>query len=289
MPYTRVSFLVSPPEPWREILLAELNEIGYEGFEETTGGLEAYVEEHLFDVNALQHLVTMRDPHVAVSWSVSRLEERNWNAIWEQSFQPVEVGKEVRIRAEHHAAAKGFMHDLVITPRMAFGTGHHATTRLMVRAMLSLPATGGAFAGGLGGRSVCDLGCGTAVLAILAERMGASTVRAIDIDQQAVVNALQNIERNGCSRTTVEKGKATDLVGHDYDLILANIERNTLLEAMGVMAEAMRPGAALFLSGFIVADRHLLEASAMQHGLLPLERFEEGEWSLLGCRKPTAP
>ena len=108
MPYTRVSFLISPPEPWREILLAELNEIGYEGFEETTGGLEAYVEDDLFDVSALQQLVTMRDPHVTVSWSVSKLEERNWNAIWEQSFQPVEVEMEVRIRAEHHAPAEGF-------------------------------------------------------------------------------------------------------------------------------------------------------------------------------------
>ena len=289
MPYTRVSFLISPPEPWREILLAELNEIGYEGFEETTGGLEAYVEDDLFDVSALQQLVTMRDPHVTVSWSVSKLEERNWNAIWEQSFQPVEVEMEVRIRAEHHAPAEGFAHELVITPRMAFGTGHHATTRMMVRAMLDLQATGGTFADGLTGKAVCDLGCGTAVLAILAEQLGAGDIRAIDIDEQAVLNARDNLVRNGCSRITVEKGTAIDLEGHDYDLILANIERNTLLDAMGLMAGAMRPGAALFLSGFIVADRPLLAASAEQHGLVTVELLEEGEWSLLGCRKPQVP
>ncbi len=289
MPYTRVTFLISPPEPWREILLAELNEIGYEGFEETTGGLEAYVDDALFDVNGLQQLVTMRDPHVTVSWSVSRLEERNWNAIWEQSFQPVEVGKEVRIRAEHHAAVEGFAHELVITPRMAFGTGHHATTRMMVRAMLDLRSTGGAFTDGLTGKAVCDLGCGTAVLAILAERLGASAIRAIDIDEQAVLNAVDNVVRNGCSRTTVEKGTAIDLKGCDYDLILANIERNTLLDAMGLMAGAMRPGAALFLSGFIVGDRPLLAEAAERHGLVTLEQLEEGEWSLLGCRKPQVP
>lgn len=277
MPYTRVSFLIAPIDPWRDILLVELTELGYDSFEETTGGLDAYVSNALFSVPALNGLMTLRDPHVAVSWSVSQLEERNWNAEWESSFQPVEVGKEVRIRAEHHPSAEGFAHELVITPRMAFGTGHHATTRMMVRAMLGSD---------LRGTAVCDLGCGTAVLAILAERMGAATIRGIDIDEQAVINAQENLERNGCTRTTVEKGVATALEGHVYDLILANIERNTLLDAMPLMAAAMRPGAALFLSGFVVADRHLLAAAAEANGLVLAEHLDEGEWSLLGCRKP---
>lgn len=285
MPYTRVSFLIAPVDPWRDILMIELGELGYDSFEETTGGLDAYIADEQFDVNALQKLLTLRDPHVTVSWSVSKLEARNWNAEWESSFQPVEVGREVRIRAEHHPAAEGFTHELVIHPRMAFGTGHHATTRMVVRGMLGLEATGGRFAHGLKDTLVCDLGCGTAVLAILAERMGAKEVRAIDIDEQAVLNARENVERNGCTRITVEKGVATALEGHAYDIILANIERNTLLDAMGLMAGAMRPGAALFLSGFIVADRPLLAAAAEAHGLLLAEHLEEGEWSLLGCRK----
>jgi ribosomal protein L11 methyltransferase len=285
MPYTRVSFLIAPLDPWRDILMIELGELGYDSFEETTGGLDAYVPDEHFSVPALNGLLTLRDPHVSVSWGVSKLEDRNWNAEWESSFQPVEVGHEVRIRAEHHPSAPGFTHEIIITPRMAFGTGHHATTRMVVRAMLGLPATGGAFVDGLQGKAVCDLGCGTAVLAILAERMGASTIRAIDIDEQAVLNALENLERNGCARTTVEKGVATALEGHTYDLILANIERNTLLDAMGLMAAAMRPGAALFLSGFIVADRPLLAAAAQAQGLELAEHLEEGEWSLLGVRK----
>lgn len=285
MPYTRVSFLIAPVDPWRDILMVELGELGYDSFEETTGGLDAYVTDESFSVPALNGLLTLRDPHATISWSVSKLEERNWNAEWERSFQPVEVGREVRIRAEHHPAAEGFVHELVITPRMAFGTGHHATTRMVVRAMLGLQASGGAFTNGLHDKLVCDLGSGTAVLAILAERMGAKQVRAIDIDEQAVINARENVERNGCTRITVEKGVATALEGHGYDLILANIERNTLLEAMGLMANAMRPGAALFLSGFIVADRPLLAAAAEAHGLVLAEHLEEGEWSLLGCRK----
>lgn len=288
MPYTRLSFLIAPVDPWRDILMVELTEAGYDSFEETTGGLDAYIEDERFDVNALQSFLTLRDPHVTVSWAVSKLEQRNWNTEWESSFQPVEVGREVRIRAEHHPVAEGFLHEIVIHPRMAFGTGHHATTRMMVRAMLGLQHTGGAFAEGLGGKVVCDLGCGTAVLAILAERMGAAVVSAIDIDEQAVINARENVERNGCTRITVEKGVAVDLQGHGYDLILANIERNTLIEAMAWMADALRPGAALFLSGFITADRPLLEAAAREQGLVPVEFLEEGEWSLLGCRKSPA-
>lgn len=286
MPYTRVSFLIAPVDPWRDILMVELTELGYDSFEETTAGLDAYVDDERFEVNALNQLLTLRDPHVSVSWGVSKLEERNWNAEWESSFQPVEVGRSVRIRAEHHPSAEGFEHEIVITPRMAFGTGHHATTRMVVRGMLGLQGSGGIFANGMAGKAVCDLGCGTAVLAILAERMGAAEIRGIDIDEQAVINARENVAYNGCTRTTVEKGVATALAGHTYDLILANIERNTLLDAMGLMAAAMRPGAALFLSGFIVADRPLLAAAAQQHGLQLAEQLEEGEWSLLGCRKP---
>lgn len=277
MPHTRVSFLIAPIDPWRDILLVELGELGYDSFEELTGGLDAYIPSDRFDRVALSKLMTLRDPHVSVSWSVSQLEERNWNAEWERSFQPVEVGKEVRIRAEHHPSVPGFTHELVVTPRMAFGTGHHATTRMMVQAMLGLD---------FAGKAVCDLGCGTAVLAILAERMGAKAVVAIDIDEQAVLNARENVERNGCHAITVEKGVATALIGHTYDGILANIERNTLLDAMPLMAAALRPNGVLLLSGFVVADRPLLAASAQAHGLVLAEELAEGEWALLGCRKP---
>jgi ribosomal protein L11 methyltransferase len=148
---------------------------------------------------------------------------------------------------------------------------------MMARATLGLD---------LAGKAVCDLGCGTAVLAMLAERMGAGSVVAIDIDEVAVSNAKENLLRNGCPMTTVEKGDAKTLMGHGYDAILANIERNTLIEAMPLMADALRPGGALLLSGFVVKDRGYLEAAANDQGLIMVERLEEGEWSLLGCRKP---
>ena len=203
--------------------------------------------------------------------------DRNWNAEWEQSFVPVEVDGTVRVRAEHHAPDPAFAHELVITPRMAFGTGHHATTRMMVRAMLGLE---------LKGKEVCDLGCGTAVLAMLAERMGASAIIAIDNDEVAVSNARENLVRNGCHGITVEKGDAASLKALSFAAILANIERNVLLEAMPILAGALRPGGTVLLSGFVVNDRHMLVQRAKEHGLEPDERLNEGEWALLGCRRP---
>lgn len=277
MNYTQVTFLLQPIDPWRDLLMVELGEIGYESFEETTGGLHAYIPSSKFDPAALSRLLTLRDPHVSVNWTSIEIPGRNWNAEWERSFQPVEVGKDVRIRADFHPHVEGFTHELVITPRMAFGTGHHATTRMMVKAMLDLD---------LAAKRVCDLGCGTGVLAILAERMDAATVDAIDIDQQAVDNAIDNVGRNGCTRIHVEKGVATFLQGKVYDAILANIERNTLLEAMQLMYDALDHGGALLLSGFVVTDRHMLAQMARDTGFELAERMNEGDWALLGCRKP---
>ncbi|MBK7382799.1 MAG: 50S ribosomal protein L11 methyltransferase [Flavobacteriales bacterium] len=283
MPYTEVTFLLSPVDPWRDLLQVELADIGFDSFEDgftdpigPSGELKAYISSDRFNESKLSTLLTLRDPHVAVNWSALEIADRNWNAEWESSFQPVEVGDFVRIRADFHEAMPGFTHDLIITPRMAFGTGHHATTRMMVQAMKGLDLTG---------KKVCDLGCGTGVLAILAERMGATEVLAIDIDPGAVENARHNAGLNGCHAITVEKGVADSLKGLTFDAILANIERNVLLDAMPLLAAAMRPGAALFLSGFVPGDRHMLAQRAKDHGLELAERMQEGEWALLGCRK----
>ena len=297
MLYTEVTFLLAPCDPWRDILMVELAELGYDSFEESftdmaggSGELKAYIPTDKFKAVSLGELMTLRDPHVNVTWTSLDIADRNWNAEWERNFKPVEVGTSVRIRADHHPCVPGFTHELVITPRMAFGTGHHATTRMMVQAMLGLADAGaeGRQSFDIKGKDICDLGCGTGVLAILAEHMGAATGRAIDIDQAAVGNALVNIAHNDCHRITVEKGDADTLKGHTYDLILANIERNVLLDAMPVMAAALRPGGALFLSGFVVTDRHMLAQRAKECGLELAERLNEGDWALLGCRKPRA-
>lgn len=139
--YTEVSFLVAPLDPWRDILVAELGELGYDSFEETPGGLLAYIKSDVFDRQALAGLMAVNDPHATVHFTVRQVEQRNWNAEWERSFSPIEISDRVRIRADFHSSTPGFEHEIIITPRMAFGTGHHATTRLMIQAMLALDLT----------------------------------------------------------------------------------------------------------------------------------------------------
>lgn len=283
MPHTQVTFLITPPDPWRDLLMVELADIGFETFEKGMtdpkggGELKAWIRTDRFDETALRKLLSLRDPHAVVNWEAEEIADRNWNAEWESSFRPVEVDGRVLIRADFHESKPGFAHEIVITPRMAFGTGHHATTRMMVQAMLALEWKD---------RSVCDLGCGTGVLAILAEQSGARDVLAIDNDEGAVENARLNCGLNGCSAIRVEKGDAASLKGLRFDAILANIERNVLLDAMPLMSAALNAGGALFLSGFVPGDRHMLAQRAKECGLELAERMQEGEWALLGCRKP---
>jgi len=280
MSYTELEFLIAPVDPWRDVLIAELGELGYDSFEETHGGMRAYIPSDRYERAALNDLLAMRDPHVRVSMTVREVKNENWNAAWESSFEPVRVGKEVIIRADFHPAEAGYRHDLVITPRMAFGTGHHATTHMMVEAMLTLD---------LEGARVCDMGCGTGVLAILAARMGAAHVRAIDYDQQAVENARDNVRGNHCESIIVEKGDVTGLGPDSCDAILANIERNTLLRGMASLAAALRPGGTLLLSGFLRPDVPAMRQGAAAQGLEAGDALYRGEWALLTCRKPERP
>lgn len=279
MSWLEVDLLVRPLEPWRDLLMVELLDLGYEGFEETAHGLRAYGRKDLVDPMALRRLRTARDPHCSVSHVLRELPDENWNARWENSFQPIEVDGRVHIRAEFHPEAPGFEHQLIVTPKMAFGTGHHATTRMMVRAMLPLP---------LKGQRVLDLGCGTGVLAILAERLGAQEVLAVDNDPTAVANARETVALNRCERVLVEEG-GTDLRGKGtFNAILANIERNVLIQAMPGLQAALAPGGTLLLSGFIRPDLTRMADAATASGLRPGETRNEGEWCLLGCTKPEA-
>lgn len=275
--YTAASFRIAPLEPWRGIMTALLGEIGFDTFEENADGLVAYIPTDRFDAAAVDALFPLSQPDVTITWKHHGIEPRNWNAEWESSFSPIEIGNDVRIRAEFHPSVPGFAHELVVTPRMAFGTGHHATTRMMVRAMLGLD---------FHGKTVCDLGCGTAVLAILAERLGAAHVDAFDIDPGAVDNAREVVARNGCQRVRVDNGTADALKGLEYAAILANIERNTLLRDLPALREALGPGGVLLLSGFVVADVPRMREALVEHGLQPAEELTEGEWALVGGRKP---
>lgn len=272
-----MTLLIAPPDPWRDIAVAELGELGYDMFEETADGLRAYIRSDRFERAALDGLMAFRDPHVRTSITVQAIAPRNWNSEWERSFEPVEVGRAVRIRADFHPKVDGFMHDIVITPRMAFGTGHHATTRMMVEAMLALD---------LQGRHVCDMGCGTAVLAVLAEQLGAGSVEAVDIDADAADNARHTVAINGCTRVEVALGGLELFRPGSCGAILANIERNTLERGMPAMHDALLPGGVVLLSGFVENDRGRIEAAARSAGLVPTETMLRGEWALVKCERP---
>ena len=279
MDWLEADFNVSPPEPWRGLLMVELMDLGYEGFEDTAHGLKAYIPKMNADVGSLRRLRVAKDPHCRITHTVREVPDENWNARWESSFQPIDVDGRVHIRAGFHPPVAGFEHQLVITPKMAFGTGHHATTRMMVRAILGLD---------LKGARVLDLGCGTGVLAILAEQRGAVEVLAIDNDPVAVENAKETVLLNGCKCTLVQEG-GTDLDGRgSFEAILANIERNTLCRAMPGLSRALSPGGVLLLSGFVVADLDKMREAALAQGLQPEGEDTEGEWAMLKCFKKGA-
>jgi ribosomal protein L11 methyltransferase len=273
--YTEVSFRIDPLEPWREILMVELGELGFESFEENQDGLKAYIRTADFKQSDLRSLVAPNDPHTTIDWVVREVQDENWNAVWEEAFKPVRIGERVLIRAEHHETEL-VEHDLVIQPRMAFGTGHHATTSMMVQAMLDTDMID---------KDVCDLGCGTAVLAILAERLGAARVLAIDNDNNAVENACENVKRNDSHRITVEKGDVSTIEQLEFDIILANIQRNVLSEGMPTIASSLRENGRLFLSGFIVDDIDFMAGVVRDYGLKCNVSLQKGEWALLGCWK----
>lgn len=277
MPWTEIDLLIRPLEPWRDLLMVELAGLGFDSFEETPQGLKAAIRSERYDRRAVHGTIAPHRAHVQVGIEEREVPDTNWNAVWEAGFEPVRVGRQVLIRAGFHPAEPGFGTEIVITPRMAFGTGHHATTRLMVEAMLEMDLTG---------KAVCDMGCGTGVLAILASRRGATDLLAVDNDPQAVDNARENLDANGCAGWPVVRGDVNDLHPDRWDLILANIERNTLLRGMPALAKALRPGGTLLLSGFLAPDTDALRAAARMAGLRDGDAAHDGEWTLLACHRP---
>lgn len=236
-----------------DLLVGLLSGAGFEGFEEIPGGLVAWMPETAFGGEKwLRALLGER------SFKLRREPPRNWNAFWESHFEPVSVDDFCGIRAAFHAPLYGVTHELVITPRMAFGTGHHATTVSMIRLMRGL---------NLEGKRVLDFGTGTGVLALLAAKMGAVEVLAVDHDAVAVENAQDNARANALAGLHCLHADRPSPDWGLFDLVLANVNRQVLLAQMGPLAAALRPGGQLLLSGILEADRALLEAAAQQAGL----------------------
>ncbi len=270
MIYTAVYFS-DTTEVLREVLIALLTDIGYEGFEEEGDILKAFIPEIQFDSERLHIL----GRELRVSYSVTSLPETNWNQVWESNFQPVTVGVFCRIRADFHEPLQGITHEIVITPKMSFGTGHHATTHMMIRQMEEV-----VFAG----RNVLDFGTGTGVLAILAEKLGAARVIAIDNDEWSIQNAEENFQRNGVASVTLRQADHAR-TGTTVDIILANIVRQVIVDNFPFFIEGLAQGGFLLLSGLLAEDEAAILAEATKAGLHMEKKLEQDGWLCLRFRR----
>tara|TARA_R110002124_G_scaffold199891_1_gene366742 strand:- start:863 stop:1696 length:834 start_codon:yes stop_codon:yes gene_type:complete len=261
-----------------EILMAELGDIGYESFIENDEGLLAYVQEELFSETALATLVSKYSEmsEIETSWKV--LERRNWNEEWEKSYEPIEVGDQVRVRATFHEPDPSFKYDLLIQPKMSFGTGHHETTWLVMNEQLSLPHDGVA---------VMDVGCGTGILSILADKLGAVSILGFDIDEWAVQNTIENFEMNNLPQESVVIQGTIKDVGAElrYGGILANINRNILLAEIPDYVSHLTQGGWLVTSGFYEIDKEDIIKCAEENGLQMMRYNIRNQWAMVVFEK----
>lgn len=273
--YIAYHFDVSPPVPGNEILVAELGVVGFESFVETSEGLSAYIQKKDHYSSILENLQILENDEFSISYRIEEIEQVNWNAQWEANFKPITVDGICCIRAPFHDTA-GHEFDIVIEPKMSFGTGHHETTHMMIQFMLETD---------LKNKSVLDMGCGTAVLAILAEKKGSSSVEAIDIDEWCYQNSLENIRRNSCQNICVLKGDASLLKAQAFDVIIANINRNILLNDIPVYATCLNANGFLFLSGFYKEDIPKIQAVCKHCNLSFEAQIFRNDWVALKFKK----
>lgn len=275
MDYIKVEFILDPLMPAREILYADLEILGFESIIDTTEGAEAYMPSSDFSENILENLMVRDIPDQKVEYKIENIEQQNWNANWESQFHPIQINENCVIRAPFHDASN-VEYDILITPKMSFGTGHHETTFLMSQEL---------FEHDLKGKSLMDMGCGTGVLAILAKKLGAGDVEGVDIEEWAYENSIENARDNGVESIKFFHGDAKLLEGKKFDIILANINRNILLNDMRQYAESLVDGGQLFLSGFYQTDIDTLVEEGKKNGLKFVHSRNKNGWAMVQLTK----
>ncbi len=275
MNYLELHLRLSPD--YTDILIAELAELGFGSFVESDEGFNAYIIEPDFSEAAVQEVIAKYADQTAIAYEVSSLEKRNWNAEWERDYEPIEVANQVRVRASFHPEDARFRYDIVIDPKMSFGTGHHETTAMMLEQQLTLDFTG---------KTVLDVGSGTGILAILAAKMGAKAVLAFDIEEWAVENARENAEVNECPQITVFQGTIEDVEpSNKYDIVVANINRNVLLAEIPTYTNFLVRNGYLVVSGFYENDAIDIQQKATETGLSFVTSMTNREWTSLLFQK----
>ena len=273
--YIEYNFTITPKEPATEILIAELGEVGFESFVENEHGVTAYIQKSEWNPSILEDIFVLNSDEFSIAYNQHEVEQTNWNSEWEKNFTPIQVDDLVSIRAPFHENPN-LKYDIVIEPKMSFGTGHHETTHMMVQHLLKLDLTN---------KKTLDMGSGTGILAIFAEMKGANPIDAIDIDNWCYENSLENIERNNCNKITVFEGDASLLINKKYDVIIANINRNILLMDMKVYTDCLNEKGILLLSGFYEEDMPIIDAEVSKYNL-KLENFiQKNNWVALKYNK----
>ena len=274
MKYFEVTFSVQPySETAADVLSALTADIGFESFAECEGGVKAYIQQSLFDEDALKQTIAgFPLPDTGIDYTIDEPEDKDWNEEWEKNFfQPIVIGDRCVIHSTFHKDYPKAEYDIVINPQMAFGTGHHETTSSILAELLEAD---------LKGKSVLDMGCGTSILAILASMRGADPVTAIDIDDWCVNNSRDNITLNRIENITVELGDASLLKGRKpFDVIIANINRNILLNDLPAYAECMRPGSEIYMSGFYTEDIPAIRSKGESLGMEFVHFREKHNWA----------
>lgn len=258
---------------FREIMLAELGEIGFDTFEETESSLMAYISKENFQQSVFEEVTSRYRQGFDFQVSIGSVEKENWNKKWEENYDPIEVDDRCIVRATFHNIEKNFPIEIIITPKMSFGTGHHATTWQMLKLQMDWD---------FAGKKVLDLGSGTGVLAIMAAKLGAKSVEATDIDDWCIENSRENFELNDLTSIIIQRGEIADLNLHPpYDILLANINKNVLLAEMYDYSDLLTAKGTLFLSGFYETDIKDILACAEQFGLSHVRHTIKDSWAAL--------
>ncbi|WP_025741822.1 50S ribosomal protein L11 methyltransferase [Aquimarina pacifica] len=266
--YLGYYFKVSPVQPAVEILVAELGDAGFESFVETEEGLNAFIQKEDWHEQILDGIYILGSGEFEIHYSSEEIEQVNWNTEWEKNFDPIIVDDICSVRAPFHTRPDT-TYDIVIEPKMSFGTGHHETTHMMIKHLLKMQ---------LENKTVLDMGCGTGILAILAEMRGAKAIDAIDIDNWCYLNTIENVERNNCTAIKTYEGDVTLLEGKNYDVIIANINRNILLNDIKQYAKSLNSGGRLLLSGFYQEDLEMITKECTENGLKFNDNFDRNNW-----------
>ncbi len=272
--YLEFNFNITPLQPWNEILMAELIEVGFDSFTEEYDGILANIQKELFVEEKMKALNIFNNPEVEISYTFQEMPNINWNEEWEKNFSPINVEDKVLIRAEFHDPNPQ-LHEIIIQPKMSFGTGHHPTTHLMIQQMLEMDFTD---------KTVLDMGCGTSVLAIFAKQKGAKKVVAIDIDEWSVENSQENAKRNGVE-LEISQGTAENLGSETFDIILANINRNILISDIPTYVSVLEKGGYLLLSGLCFFDVEDILEVCTEQGLVLKNKQQREEWMSLLLEK----